>query len=335
VIASKALAARLAAYRQPSLGRSLWQLGNSAILFAGTWALMYWLLDVSYALSLALVVPAAFFLIRLFIIQHDCGHGSFFRSPRLANAVGRVIGVFTLTPYAYWRKTHAIHHATSGHLEHRGFGDICTKTVNEYLALSRWERLKHRIYRNPFVLFGVGAALHFVVLHRIPWRVPRAWTRERASIVLTNVAIAAVVTTVGLTLGWRELLMVQLPITLVASSLGVWLFYVQHQFEDTYWERDPAWTYEAAALEGSSYLALPKPLQWATGNIGLHHVHHLNARIPNYRLPEVLNENPELERVSRLTLRESLRCARLALWDESARKLVGFRQARKIERARA
>jgi omega-6 fatty acid desaturase (delta-12 desaturase) len=331
----KAVAARLAAYKQPHLGRSLWQLGNSAALFAGTWGLMYWLLDVSYALSLALAVPAAFFLIRLFIIQHDCGHGSFFASTRLANAVGRVIGVLTLTPYAYWRKTHAIHHATSGHLEHRGFGDIDTRTVDEYLALSRWDRLRHRVYRSPFVLFGIGAALHFVVLHRLPWRVPKGWTRERRSIVLTNVAIAAVVATAGLALGWRELLMVQLPITLVASSLGVWLFYVQHQFEDTYWERDPAWTYDAAALEGSSYLALPAPLRWATGNIGLHHVHHLNARIPNYRLHEVLRDNPELECVSRLTLGQSLRCARLALWDEASRKLVDFRRARQIERERA
>jgi acyl-lipid omega-6 desaturase (Delta-12 desaturase) len=335
VTASKALAARLAAYRQPHLGRSLWQLGNSAALFIGTWTLMYILLDVSYFWTLALAVPAAFFLIRLFIIQHDCGHGSFFKNARLANAVGRVLGVLTLTPYAYWRKAHAIHHATSGHLEHRGFGDIDTRTVEEYLALSRWERLRHRIYRNPFVLFGIGAAVHFLVLHRLPWRAPKTWTRERMSIVLTNVAIACVVTTAGLALGWRELLMVQLPITLVASSLGVWLFYVQHQFEDTYWDRDPAWSYEHAALEGSSYLALPAPLRWATGNIGLHHVHHLNARIPNYRLPEVLHDNPELERVSRLTLGQSLRCAFLALWDESSRKLVGFRHAARIERARA
>jgi acyl-lipid omega-6 desaturase (Delta-12 desaturase) len=332
---SKALAARLAAYRQPNLVKSLWQLANSAVLFLGTWALMYILLDVSYLWTLALAVPAAFFLMRLFIIQHDCGHGSFFKSTRLANAVGRVIGVLTLTPYAYWRKTHAIHHATSGHLEHRGFGDIDTMTVNEYLALSRKDRLRHRLYRNPFVLFGVGAAVHFLVLHRLPWRAPKEWTRERASIVLTNVAIACVVLTAGLALGWRELLMVQLPITLVASSIGVWLFYVQHQFEDTYWERDPAWTYDDAALHGSSYLDLPAPLRWATGNIGLHHVHHLNARIPNYRLTEVLHDNPELEKVSRLTLGQSLRCAFLALWDESSRKLVGFRRAAEIERQRA
>jgi len=332
---AQTLAAELSAYRHPKLHKSLWQLGNSAALFVGTWALMYWALDVSYWLTLALAVPAAFFLIRLFIIQHDCGHGSFFRHPILADTVGRIIGVLTLTPYAYWRKTHALHHATSGKLEHRGFGDICTLTVAEYAALSRWGRFRHRVYRNPFVLFGVGAALHFIVLHRIPSRVPRTWKRERASILLTNLGIAVVVGGLSWALGWRAVLMIQLPITCLASSLGVWLFYVQHQFEDTYWEYDRSWTYDAAALEGSSYLALPRPLQWATGNIGLHHVHHLNARIPNYRLPEVLRDHPDLARVSRMTLSESIRCARLALWDESSRKLVGFRHARKLAQASA
>jgi omega-6 fatty acid desaturase (delta-12 desaturase) len=330
---AKALAAKLASYRRPHLGRSLWQLGNSAALFVGTWTLMYALLDVSYWLTLLLAVPAAFFVIRLFIIQHDCGHGSFFRSARFSDAVGRVIGVLSLTPYTYWRRTHAIHHATSGNLEHRGFGDIDTRTIGEYMGLSRWGRLKYRVYRNPLVLFGGGAALHFVVRHRLPFIVPRTWKRERMSIMLTNLGIAGVVACVGLALGWREFLMVQAPITLIASSIGVWLFYVQHQFEHTYWEHDPAWSYDTAALEGSSYLHLPRILQWATGNIGLHHIHHLGARIPNYRLPEVLRDNPELAQTSRLTLLSSLRCARLALWDEAQRRLVGFRQAREIARA--
>ncbi len=332
---AQTLAAELAAYRFPTLGRSLWQLGNSAVLFFGTWVLMYALLDVSYWLTLALAVPAAFFLIRLFIIQHDCGHNSFFRNQLLADTVGRIIGVLTLTPYAYWRKTHAMHHATSGKLEHRGFGDIITLTIAEYMALSRWKRFCHRVYRSPYVLFGFGAWLHFIVLHRLPSRIPRTWKRERRSILLTNLGIAAVVATLSWAIGWRAFLMIQLPITCIASSLGVWLFYVQHQFEDTYWEYDHAWTYDAAALEGSSYLALPRPLQWATGNIGLHHVHHLNARIPNYRLPEVLRDHPELARVSRLTLGESIRCAGLALWDEKSRKLVGFRRARELAQAGA
>jgi len=329
---AQATAAHLARYRQPQRGRSLWQLVNSAALFAGTWAAMYALLDVSYLLTLLLAVPAAFFMIRLFIIQHDCGHGSFFRSARAANAVGRIIGVLSLTPYTYWRRTHAVHHATSGNLEHRGFGDIDTLTVAEYQARSRRQRLAYRIYRHPLVLFGGGAALHFVVRHRFPTIVPRSWKRERHSILLNDLAIAGVLAAAGWALGWRELLMVQAPITLLASSIGVWLFYVQHQFEDTYWERDRTWSYDDAALLGSSYLDLPPLLRWATGNIGLHHIHHLGARIPNYRLPEVLRDHPDLANVSRLTLRESIRCAGLALWDEGQRKLVSFRQAREIAR---
>jgi omega-6 fatty acid desaturase (delta-12 desaturase) len=327
---TRALAAQLAAYRDRNLGRSLWQLGSSAALFFGTWVLMYALVDVHYAVVLALTVPAAFFLIRLFIIQHDCGHGSYFRSQALANWVGRVIGVLTLTPYTYWRKTHAMHHAHSGNLEHRGFGDISTLTVAEYRALDTWGRIRYRVYRNPLVIFVVGAALHFLVLHRLPFIVPKNWTRERASILLTNLGIAAVVFAAGSLLGWKEFLMVQLPITLLACSIGVWLFYVQHQYEETYWEHDPQWSFDEAALEGSSYLVLPKVLQWATGNIGLHHIHHLNARIPNYRLPEVLRHHPELEKVSRLTLRESFRTMTLALWDEAGRRLVSFREAARL-----
>jgi acyl-lipid omega-6 desaturase (Delta-12 desaturase) len=326
--AQKALAATLANYRRPHLGRSLWQLINSAALFIGTWVAMYALIDVSYWLALLLALPAAFFMIRLFIIQHDCGHGSFFKNSRAADAVGRVLGVLSLTPYTYWRRTHAIHHATSGNLEHRGFGDINTLTVAEYMKLSRWGRIKYRLYRHPLVLFGGGAALHFVVIHRLPFIVPRTWKRERKSIMLNNLGIVGVVTALGLMVGWKEFLMVQVPITLLASSLGVWLFYVQHQFEHTYWEHDPSWSYDTAALEGSSYLAMPKILQWATGNIGLHHIHHLGARIPNYRLPEVLRDHPELGQVSRVTLLQSFRCAGLALWDETQRKLVGFRQVR-------
>jgi len=328
--AAKALGVTLSSYRRPHLGRSLWQLTNSTALFFGTWTLMYALVDVAYPLALALAVPAAFFLIRLFIIQHDCGHGSFFRNAAFANAVGRIIGVLTLTPYGYWRRTHAVHHANSGNLDQRGMGAVKTLTVAEYLTLPRWGRIRYRVYRHPLVIFGIGAALLFVVRHRLPLRVPRTWKRERASIALTNLSIAAVVAALGLTVGLREFLMVQLPITLLASSIGVWLFFVQHQFEDTYWERDPTWSFAASALEGSSYLALPKLLQWATGNIGLHHIHHLGARIPNYRLPEVLRDNPELASMGRVTLWEGIRSARLALWDETQRKLVGFRRVREI-----
>jgi omega-6 fatty acid desaturase (delta-12 desaturase) len=317
----------LAPYRNPSVARSVWQLASTAALFAGTLVSMYLSLPGSYWLTLALSVPAAFFMIRLFIIQHDCGHGSFFRSSRAADWIGSVLGVFTLTPYHYWKKTHAIHHATSGNLEHRGFGDIDTLTVTEYLALSRWGKLKYRIYRHPLVLFGVGAVIHFFILHRLPTIVPRTWTKERRSIFWTDVGLLTLVMVMGLTVGFKEFLLVHLPFTLMACSIGVWLFYVQHQFEPTYWEHDERWQYEAAALEGSSYYRLPKFLQWLTGNIGLHHVHHLNARIPNYRLQEVFDKHPELQKVTTITLWQSIRCVRLTLWDEQKRKLVRFREA--------
>ena len=230
--------------------------------------------------------------------------------------------MLTLTPYHYWRKAHAMHHATSGNLEHRGFGDIDTLTVDEYRSRTPWQRFKYRVYRHPAVLFGVGAVLQFFVLHRLPTIVPRTWTRARWSIFWTDVAIAAFVVGMGLLVGFRQFLLVHLPLMTLSCSIGVWLFYIQHQFEPTYWEHDEQWAYNDAALTGSSYYRLPRLLQWATGNIGLHHVHHLSARIPNYRLQEVLDSIPELRRVTTLTLWESFRCVRLALWDERQRKLV-------------
>jgi omega-6 fatty acid desaturase (delta-12 desaturase) len=314
--------ARLAPYRRPNTARSVWQLVSTATLLAGAWALMYFSLRVSYWLTLLLAIPAAFLLVRLFIVQHDCGHGSFFRSSRVADFVGSAIGVLTLTPYHYWRKAHAMHHATSGNLEHRGFGDIDTLTVDEYRSRTPWQRFKYRVYRHPAVLFGVGAVLQFFVLHRLPTIVPRTWTRARWSIFWTDVAIAGFVVGMGLLVGFREFLLVHLPLMTLSCSIGVWLFYIQHQFEPTYWEHDEQWAYNDAALSGSSYYRLPRLLQWATGNIGLHHVHHLSARIPNYRLQEVLDSIPELRRVTTLTLWESFRCVRLALWDERQRKLV-------------
>jgi omega-6 fatty acid desaturase (delta-12 desaturase) len=294
------------------------------MLFGATWLLMYYSLSVAYAITLLLAVPAAFLLIRLFIIQHDCAHGSFFASTRTADVIGSILGVLTLTPHLFWKRTHSIHHATAGNLDHRGIGDVDTLTVNEYLGLSRWARFKYRVYRHPCVLFGIGAAVLFFVKHRLPAIAPRTWKRERRSILWTNVGIAGVVTAMGLLVGFKTFLLVHVPPTLLAASIGVWLFYVQHQFEPTYWERDERWAFDAAALEGSSYYALPRVLQWFTGSIGLHHIHHLSPRIPNYRLQTVLDAHPELMRVTRITLRQSLRCASLALWDERTRTLVPF-----------
>jgi omega-6 fatty acid desaturase (delta-12 desaturase) len=281
-------------------------------------------LEYSYWITLLLALPAAGFLVRLFIIQHDCGHGSFFRSRAANNTLGFVLGILTLTPYAYWRKAHAIHHATSGNLDHRGFGDISTLTVKEYLALTRWRRLRYRLYRNPLILFGLGPFYEFILRQRFPLGLPRSWRREWASILWTNLALLAVVAMMWKTVGIQAFLAVQLPISLLAGSSGVWLFYIQHQFEDTYWEKDDAWSFHAAGIKGSSYYDLPGMLHWFTGNIGVHHVHHLSSRIPNYRLRQCFRENPELQQVTRLTLWGSLKCARLKLWDEERGKLVGF-----------
>jgi acyl-lipid omega-6 desaturase (Delta-12 desaturase) len=316
--------ARLAPFRHPDLLRSVWQLSSTFVLFAAGWWLMYASLQLPYWVTLLLTIPTGFMLIRLFIIQHDCGHGSFFKSAKAANIVGRCIGVLTMTPYSYWRRTHAMHHASSGNLDHRGFGDINTLTVREYLTRTPWERLKYRVYRHPMILFGIGPSLHFMLVHRLPTIVPREWRRERRSILLTDAALAALVIGMGLLVGFKAFLLVHVPLIALTSSLGVWMFYVQHQFEPTYWEHDEGWSYDSAALEGSSHYELPRLLQWLTGNIGLHHVHHLNARIPNYRLQRALEEVPELQNANRITLWQSLRCASLALWDEQTRALVPF-----------
>ena len=296
--------------------------------FVAGWALMYYSLRVSYWLTLLLAFPTAFMLVRLFIVQHDCGHGSFFKSARTSDAVGTILGVFTLTPYHYWKRAHAIHHATAGNLDHRGFGDIDTLTVAEYRALSRWGRMKYRLYRHPAVLFGIGPGYLFLLEHRLPMIAPREWSRERRSIVVNDLGLIGVVAGMWWIVGIKALLAVHVPILLVSCTAGVWMFYVQHQFNETYWERDGAWTYETAALAGSSYYQLPKLFQWLTGNIGLHHIHHLHAGIPNYFLQRVYDTFPELQRAKRLTFFQSLRCIPLALWDEQQRRLVPFRAAR-------
>ena len=320
-------------YRDPDVRRSVWQVVNTGAPFAALWLLMLYFVDRAYGVTLLLAVPTGLLLVRLFIIQHDCGHGAFFRSMRVSNALGFILGVVTLTPYHYWRKIHAIHHAGSGNLERRGFGDVDTLTVREYLALSRGRRFLYRLYRNPFVMFGVGPWFEFVIKHRLPTLVPPTWKRERFSIHFTNLALTGVVALAALTIGLRRLALVHAPVFLVAGTLGVWLFYVQHQFRDTYWEHESAWDYVEAGSKGSSYYALPAVLAWFTGHIGLHHIHHLNSRIPNYRLQRALEENPELQRVTRLTPWRSLACVFYKLWDEEQGRLVGYRYARRLQAA--
>ncbi len=286
---------------------------------------MWATLGLGYVLTLLLAIPTAGLLLRLFVLQHDCGHGSFFRTRAVNDWVGRIIGTLTLTPYDAWRRSHNAHHASSGNLDERGFGDIDTLTVREYLALPRWRRLRYRAYRHPLVMFGVGPAYLFLVRHRLPVGLMRKGWEPWISTMATNAATAALIGAMIWLVGAGPFLLVQLPIVLLAASMGVWLFYVQHQFEDTVWSEDPAWNLHEAALHGSSHYDLPHVLRWFTANIGVHHVHHLCSRIPFYRLPEVLRDHPELGATSRLTIMESLNSVRLVLWDEERQQLISFK----------
>jgi acyl-lipid omega-6 desaturase (Delta-12 desaturase) len=316
----------LARYRQPSTGRSLVEIAITIVPLAALWVLAWATLDIGYWLALPLAIGAAGFLVRLFAIQHDCSHGAFFRH-RLANDwIGRVAGVLTFTPYGVWRHAHATHHATTGNLDRRGLGDVDTLTVEEYRGRSFWGRLRYRLYRHPLVMFGIGPAYLFILQHRLPVGL-RGW-RPWASSMTTNLVIASLVALMIWLIGLKAFLLVHLPSLLLAASVGVWMFYVQHQFEQTSWASDRDWNLHDAALHGSSHYDLPAFLHWFTGNIGVHHVHHLNSRIPYYRLPRVLRDHPELRHVGRLTLLDSFRCVRLVLWDETQRRLVSFREAR-------
>jgi omega-6 fatty acid desaturase (delta-12 desaturase) len=318
----------LARYRDPDPVRSTYELVITAVPFFTLWAVMLLCLSYGYWLSLIIAVPAAGFLVRLFMIQHDCGHGSFFRKPLANHWVGRTIGVLTLTPYDCWRRSHAVHHATSGNLDRRGTGDVTTLTVSEYLSLPRWRRLGYRLVRNPLILLALGPIYLFLLKNRLPVELMDSSREVWISAMATNLAIAGVVVGMSSLIGIQTFLLVQLPITLLASSIGIWLFYVQHQFEHTYWDHQDDWSFHSGAMQGSTFFDLPAPLRWFTANIGVHHVHHLASRIPSYRLGEVLRDHPKLREVSRLTLRDSFRCFRLALWDEEQRRLVGFRDLR-------
>ena len=305
----------------------------SALAFAGLWAAMWGLRDVSIVLTLVLAIPTAGFMVRLFMIQHDCGHGSFFKS-RLANDwIGRIISVFTLTPYDFWRQSHAMHHAGVGNLDRRGIGDIDMLTVREFQALRGHGRLRYRLYRNPLVMFGLGPAYLFLLRNRLPFGAMRSGAMPWISTMLTNLATVAASGVAVYAVGAGTFLAIQIPVVLIGASIGVWLFFVQHQFERTYWEHQPDWSHPEAALHGSSFYDLPRLLMWMTGNIGIHHLHHLSCRIPFYNLPEALADHPQFRQVGRLTLWQSLRCARLSLWDEDKRRLVSFAEVRAAQAA--
>lgn len=321
------IARHLATFRRPSNLRGLYEIAVSVIPLALLWLLMWRSLHIHYAMTLLLALPAAGFLLRLFLIQHDCGHGAFFRGRRANDWVGRCIGVLTLSPYNLWRRGHATHHAGTGNLDRRGTGDVDTLTVCEFRKLGFWGQLRYRLYRNPAVMFGLGPAWLFFLRYRLPLGHMREGWRPWASAMGTNCAIALVSTGLILLVGLQAFLLIQLPITLIAASAGVWLFYVQHQFEQTHWSKGTDWAFHEAALLGSSHYALPGVLRWFTANIGMHHIHHLCSNIPFYRLSAALEARPELANINRLTVRQSLRSVRLVLWDEAAGRLISFREA--------
>ncbi|MFO1512084.1 MAG: fatty acid desaturase [Verrucomicrobiota bacterium] len=320
----------VARYQKPSAARAVWQLVNTLVPYAGLWWLMYLSLAVSWWLVVPLAVLAGGFLVRTFIIFHDCGHGSFFKSSKANHIWGAITGVLTFTPYYHWRWEHAIHHSSSGDLDRRGTGDVWTLTVQEYLESSRWKRFAYRLTRNPLVLFVIAPLVLFVFWQRIPN--PKAGLRERLSVYWTNLGLLLLMGGMSWIFGFKAYLLIQLIVVAVAASTGVWLFYVQHQFEGVYWERNENWDYATAALKGSSFYKLPKVLQWFSGNIGFHHIHHLSPRIPNYLLEKCHEAEPLFQTVKPVTFFASFKSFTFRLWDEQRRRLVGYGHLRTLRR---
>lgn len=316
----------IAPYEKADTKSSMKQLINTIPPFILLWAGAYFSLSVSFWLSLVLSVIAAGFVVRIFIIFHDCCHMSFFKSKKANNIVGTITGIITLFPYEKWKRAHSIHHATSSNLDKRGTGDVWVMTVDEYVAASFWGRLQYRIYRNPIVMFGLGPIYLFLISNRFNRKNPRK--KERLNTYLTNASVAVLYTALCLLIGWEAFLAVQLPILFVSGSLGIWLFYVQHQFEDSYFEDESEWDYVKAAIDGSSYYKLPKVLQWVTGNIGFHHVHHLSPKVPNYNLEKVHNSTEPLQQATTITIGSSLKALRFRLWDGENKTFVSFKDIR-------
>jgi omega-6 fatty acid desaturase (delta-12 desaturase) len=334
-IAARDIARHCAAYREPDVRSALGQIANTGLPYLVLCAIMIAAAATGHGWVVPLLaVPAGGLLVRLFIIQHDCGHGSFLPSRTANDAIGRALSLLTLTPYDSWKRAHALHHASTGDLSRRGTGDVATLTVREYLALSRLGRLRYRLYRNPFLLIGLGSPLNFMLLQRMPFGVGLPWRTAWRDVLALDAALAVLVGLLAVAAGGvLPVLAALVPTVCVAAWIGGWLFYVQHQYEDTVWDGPENWDFHTAALGGSSHYVLPAVLQWFTGNVGLHHVHHLNSRIPNYRLQECMDDHAMLGQVGRLTPRDSLRCLGLALWDEDARRLVGFSRVRTLEAA--
>ncbi len=323
----------VAEYQKSSLPRAIWQMVNTIAPYIFLWYLMYLSMAVSWWLVVPLAALAGALLVRAFIIFHDCGHGSFFKSQRANDITGFITGVLTFTPYYHWRWEHSLHHASTGDLDRRGVGDIWTMTVQEYIESSPWKRFTYKMERNPFILFVIAPLFLFLIVQRFPKS--KADVRERNSVWFMNLAIAGMVLGLGWIFGPLNYLFIQLIVTAVAGALGIWMFYIQHQFEDAYWEKHEEWDYTAAALQGSSFYKLPRILQWFSGNIGYHHVHHLSSRIPNYNLERCHNSHPVFQMVKPITVRVSLKSLVLRLWDEQHQKLVGYRHMREVRRQQA
>ncbi|GAA0327589.1 fatty acid desaturase DesE [Bacillus carboniphilus] len=319
----KMLRKQVAPYEKADTRKSVIQTINTLVPFFVIWILAYQSLSVSYFLTLGLAVVGAGLLTRMFIIFHDCCHHSFFKNRKANKILGTITGILTLFPYHQWQHDHSIHHATSSNLDKRGTGDIWVLTVDEYVSASLFTKIRYRLYRNPFVMFGLGPTYVFLFKNRFNKK--GAKREERINLYITNIAIAVIVTILCLTIGWQAFLLVQGPLFLVAGSIGVWLFYVQHTFEDSYFEPNDKWDYVLAAVEGSSFYKLPKVLQWFTGNIGFHHVHHLSPRVPNYNLEDAHNNTEELQHVPTITLRTSLSSLKFRLWDEEQKKFVRYK----------
>jgi len=320
----------VAKYQKAAVWPGVWQLVNTLIPYAALWVLMYFTLKISWWLTIPLAILGAGFLVRAFIISHDCGHGSFFPSRKANEIVGFVTGVLTFTPFHQWRWEHNVHHSTSGDLDRRGIGDIWTLTIQEYLEASRWQRFAYRLARNPVILFGLAPLYVFLIKHRIPS--PKAGRRERLWVWWTNLAIVSIAAVMSWIFGFEAYMLLQVLMVLIAGSAGIWLFYVQHQFEGAYWQRSEDWDYSTAALKGSSFYKLPKVLQWFSGNIGFHHIHHLSPRIPNYHLEKCHKAEPLFQTVKPVTLFSSFKSFTFRLWDEQQQRLVGYRALRAIRK---
>ena len=322
----------VARYARPDLGRSIWMMINTFVPFFCLWYLMIRSVGISYWLTLLLAFPTAGFMMRTFIMFHDCGHGSFFKSKRGNEVLGIITGIINFTPFYKWRHEHAVHHATAGDLDRRGIGDVYTMTVQEYIDAPWWKKTGYRVMRNPLAMFLVGPLVMFLFVNRLP--IPGLGRRELASIWWTNLILVVLIGFLCWLIGWQTYILVQLPVLILAASIGVWLFYVQHNFDPTYWERQNEWEFTKAGLDGSSFYKLPGLLQWFTGNIGFHHIHHLSPKIPNYKLPACHNENPVLQ-VKPMTLLFSLKSLSLRLWDEKTRRMVGWNILKQYRRSPA